>query len=45
MQTLRAGGAVSRQELDNAKAAYEAQAANIESLKATIERRPNRRAI
>ena len=32
-------GAVSRQELDNAKAAYEAQAANIESLKATIERR------
>ena len=29
----------SRQELDNAKAAYEAQAANIESLKATIERR------
>lgn len=32
-------GSVSRQEFDNAKAAYEAQAANIESLKATIERR------
>ena len=29
----------SRQELDNAKAAYEAQAANIESLKQPIERR------
>ncbi|MBS5558075.1 MAG: efflux RND transporter periplasmic adaptor subunit [Haemophilus parainfluenzae] len=36
---LAGSGAVSRQELDNAKAAYEAQAANIESLKATIERR------
>ena len=32
-------GLFSRQELDNAKAAYEAQAANIESLKAAIERR------
>lgn len=36
---LAGSGAVSRQELDNAKSAYEAQAANIESLKATIERR------
>ena len=36
---LAGSGAVSRQELDNAKAAYEAQAANIESLKAAIERR------
>lgn len=32
-------GSVSRQEADNAKAAYDAQVANIESLKATIERR------
>ena len=31
--------AVSRQEMDNAKAAYDAQLANIESLKAVIERR------
>lgn len=31
--------AVSRQDVDNAKAAYDAQVANIESLKATIERR------
>ena len=30
---LAGSGAVSRQELDNAKSAYEAQAANIESLK------------
>ena len=35
---LAGSGAVSL-ELDNAKSAYEAQAANIESLKATIERR------
>jgi len=33
------GGAVSRQEADNAKSAYDAQVANIESLKATIQRR------
>ena len=39
MQIEAGSGAVSRQELDNAKSAYEAQAANIESLKATIERR------
>ena len=32
-------GSVSRQEADNAKASYDAQVANIESLKATIERR------
>lgn len=31
--------AVSRQDVDNAKAAYDAQVASIESLKATIERR------
>ncbi|ADO81422.1 Multidrug efflux system protein AcrA [Haemophilus influenzae R2866] len=31
--------AVSRQEMDNAKAAYDAQVASIESLKAAIERR------
>ena len=36
---LVAGGAVSRQEADNAKSAYDAQVANIESLKATIQRR------
>ncbi|SSZ30223.1 Multidrug resistance protein mexA precursor [Aggregatibacter aphrophilus] len=36
---LAKSGGVSRQELDNAKAAYDAQAANVESLKATIERR------
>ena len=37
--SLIASGSVSRQELDSAKAAYDAQAANINSLKATIERR------
>lgn len=36
---LLASNAVSRQEVDNAKSAYDAQVANIESLKATIERR------
>ena len=36
---LAKSGGVSRQELDNAKAAYDAQVANVESLKATIERR------
>ena len=36
---LIASGSVSRQELDNAKAAYDAQVANINSLKSTIERR------
>ncbi|OOF53611.1 efflux transporter periplasmic adaptor subunit [Rodentibacter genomosp. 2] len=36
---LVGSGSVSRQEADNAKAAYDAQVANIESLKATIERR------
>lgn len=37
--SLIASGSVSRQELDSAKAAYDAQAANINSLKAAIERR------
>ena len=37
--SLIASGSVSRQELDSAKAAYDTQAANINSLKATIERR------
>lgn len=37
--SLLKSNAVSRQEMDNAKAAYDAQAANIEALKATIERR------
>ena len=37
--SLIASGSVSRQELDSAKASYDAQAANINSLKATIERR------
>ncbi|OOF86277.1 multidrug efflux RND transporter periplasmic adaptor subunit AcrA [Rodentibacter ratti] len=36
---LLASNAVSRQEVDNAKSAYDAQVANIESLKAAIERR------
>ncbi|WP_192899629.1 efflux RND transporter periplasmic adaptor subunit [Rodentibacter pneumotropicus] len=36
---LLASNAVSRQEVDNAKSAYDAQVANIESLKAMIERR------
>lgn len=36
---LLASNGVSRQEVDNAKSAYDAQVANIESLKATIERR------
>ncbi|KND83329.1 membrane protein [Aggregatibacter actinomycetemcomitans serotype b str. SCC4092] len=36
---LAKSGGVSRQELDNAKAAYDAQVANVESLKATVERR------
>lgn len=36
---LAKSGGVSRQELDNAKAAYDAQVANAESLKATVERR------
>ncbi|OOF40637.1 efflux transporter periplasmic adaptor subunit [Rodentibacter rarus] len=36
---LLSSSAVSRQEVDNAKSAYDAQVANIESLKATIERR------
>ena len=36
---LVAGGAVSRQEAANAKSAYHAQVANIDSLKATIQRR------
>ncbi|TFU53098.1 efflux RND transporter periplasmic adaptor subunit [Pasteurella sp. WM03] len=36
---LLASSSVSRQEVDNAKSAYDAQVANIESLKATIERR------
>lgn len=36
---LLASNAVSRQEVDNAKSAYDAQVANIEALKATIERR------
>ncbi|BFU60969.1 MULTISPECIES: multidrug efflux RND transporter periplasmic adaptor subunit AcrA [Rodentibacter] len=37
--SLIKSNAVSRQELENAKSAYDAQVANIESLKATIERR------
>lgn len=37
--SLLKSNAVSRQEMDNAKAAYDAQAANIEALKAAIERR------
>ncbi|HHF4022831.1 TPA: efflux RND transporter periplasmic adaptor subunit [Haemophilus influenzae] len=37
--SLLNSNAVSRQEMDNAKAAYDAQVANIESLKAAIERR------
>ncbi|OOF43400.1 efflux transporter periplasmic adaptor subunit [Rodentibacter rarus] len=36
---LLSSSAVSRQEVDNAKSAYDVQVANIESLKATIERR------
>ncbi len=37
--SLVKSNSVSRQELENAKSAYDAQVANIESLKATIERR------
>ena len=36
---LAKSGGISQQELDNAKAAYDAQVANVESLKATIARR------
>ena len=36
---LLKSNAASRQDVDNAKSAYDAQLANIESLKATIERR------
>lgn len=36
--SLQKSNSVSRQEVDNAKAAYDAQAANIASLEATIER-------
>ncbi|OOF67931.1 efflux RND transporter periplasmic adaptor subunit [Rodentibacter caecimuris] len=37
--SLLKSNSVSRQEVDNAKSAYDAQVANIESLKAVIERR------
>ena len=36
---LAKSGGVSRQELDNAKAAYDAQVATVDSLKAAVERR------